>query len=123
MPIATIAVDDPITAAKINEIIGAINAVGVSWVNFDGTGAVSVRDSSGNIAGVARLTPGAYRITFTSAMPNANYFVAGLCSPNLGNDTGFVQLENQTTTYFDVYCRNDDGGANDCSIVTLLVIG
>ena len=123
MPITTLAVDDPLTAAKVNEIIDALNAIAVSTINFDGTGAVSIRSMSGNISGVTRLLPGAYRISFLTSMSDDDYVVAGMCSPNVGNDTGFVQLQNQSVNSFDIYCRNDDGGANDCSIVTITVFG
>ncbi len=46
-------------------------------VNFDGTGAVGVQTmrSQFNVASVNRTATGKYTITFTTAMPDANYVV------------------------------------------------
>ncbi len=123
MPISNVAVDGAIEASKINEIIDAINGLDLSWINFNGVGTVSIRASVGNIAGVTRLSSGQYRITFTTAKDSADYAVVANCTANAGNDTGFVMLVSLTTTHCDIYCRNDDGGANDCSIVSALIIG
>lgn len=123
MPISNVAVDGPITAEKINEIIDAINALQFSWVNFNGTGSVAIRASVGNIAGVTRLGGGSYRVSFTTPMSNANYAIAGNCSQTAGNDTGFVMITSMQTTHFDIHCRNDDGGIGDCQFVTLVVVG
>jgi hypothetical protein len=123
MPISNIAEDGAITADKINEIIDAINDLSISWINFNGNPSVAIRASVGNISGVTRTGSGQYRISFTTARSTADYAVAGNCTATAGNDTGFVMLTAQTTTYCDIYCRNDDGGANDCSIVSLFVVG
>ncbi len=123
MTISNVAVDGAITATKVNEIIDAINALSISWVNFNGTGAVTMRASVGNIAGVTRLGGGAYRITFTTEMESADYAVVGNCSPTSGNDTGYVVIQTLTTTHFDIHCRNDDGGIGDSQFVTLSVVG
>lgn len=123
MTIATIGVDDPITAAKFNEVINAINALGISWINFNGITPVSIRAVVGNIAGVTRTSAGLYRISFTTPRANANYMVVANCTANAGNDTGFVMLVALTTTYVDIWCRNDDGGANDSAIITVAIIG
>lgn len=60
----------------------ALNATGSApvyaaraWVNFDGaTGTIR---ASGNIASVTRTSAGTYTVTFTTAMPDANYSVVG----------------------------------------------
>ena len=59
-----------------------------AWVNFDGTkdttGATSTANtnrlirSSGNITSVLRNSVGDYTVTFTTAMPDANYSVGGM---------------------------------------------
>lgn len=123
MPISSVAVDGAIEASKINEIIDAINDLSISWINFNGVGSVAIRASVGNIAGVTRLSSGQYRITFSTPKSSADYAVTGLCTANAGNDTGFVMLVALTTTHVDIYCRNDDGGANDCSTVSLMILG
>lgn len=63
-----------------------------AWVNFDGTkdttGAVSTANTnrliraSGNVASVLRNGAGDYTITFTTAMPDANYAVMPISKYN-----------------------------------------
>ena len=79
-------------AANAGEIKKALNADNSppiyacrAWVNFDGTkdttGAASTANTnrqiraSGNVASVLRNGQGDYTITFTTAMPDANYAV------------------------------------------------
>jgi hypothetical protein len=103
--------DDAVTndklslAANDGEIKKAINADNSppifacrAWVNFDGTkdttGAVSTANTnrliraSGNVASVLRNGAGDYTITFTTAMPDANY-CATLGWTNAGPTTSF----------------------------------
>lgn len=43
-----------------------------AWVNFNGTGTVSIRES-GNVSSITDNGTGDYTINFTTAMPDANY--------------------------------------------------
>jgi hypothetical protein len=43
-----------------------------AWVNFDGTGTVSIR-ASGNVTSITDNGTGDYTVNFTTAMPDANY--------------------------------------------------
>jgi hypothetical protein len=93
--------DDAVTNDKLSltanagEIKKALNADNDppifacrAWVNFDGTkdttGATSTANTnrqiraSGNVTSVLRNGAGDYTITFTTAMPDANYSVAGI---------------------------------------------
>ena len=45
-----------------------------AWVNFDGTG--TIRDS-GNVSSITDNGTGDYTVNFTTAMPDANYSIAG----------------------------------------------
>ena len=45
-----------------------------AWVTFDGVSSATIL-SSVNVASVTRSTTGRYIVTFTDAMPNANYAV------------------------------------------------
>ena len=47
-----------------------------AWVNFDGTGTVSIDDSF-NVSSITDNSTGNYTINFTNAMPNAEYAVVG----------------------------------------------
>lgn len=46
-----------------------------AWVNFDGTGTVSIRDSY-NVSSITDLAVGDYRINFATAMDNTNFSVS-----------------------------------------------
>lgn len=123
MPIPNVNVGDPITEDLMNAIIDAINSVDISWVNFQGDGSVVIREFAGNIASVNHFGLGQYRITFSTPRSNANYAVVGNCTVGLGNDTGFIMLLTLTTTYVDIQVRNDDGGFNQASTVTVIIVG
>ena len=47
-----------------------------AWVNFDGTGAVAIRQS-GNVASITDYGTGHYGVNFTSALVDASYAVSG----------------------------------------------
>lgn len=68
--------DDTVSAAKLDgEQTGTAPVYGArAFVNFDGSGNIR---SSGNIASVAKNGTGDYTITFTTAMPDANYTISG----------------------------------------------
>jgi len=57
--------------------VGTAPAYGCrAWVNFNGTGTVSIR-ASGNVSSITDNGTGDYTVNFTTAMPDANYSVAG----------------------------------------------
>lgn len=47
-----------------------------AWVNFNGTGTVAIR-ASGNVSSITDNAVGDFTVNFASAMPDANYSVAG----------------------------------------------
>jgi hypothetical protein len=47
-----------------------------AWVNFNGTGTVAIR-ASGNVSSITDHGVGLYTLNYTTAMPNANYALAG----------------------------------------------
>jgi len=47
-----------------------------AWVNFDGTGTVSIR-ASGNVSSITDEGQGRYEVNFTTGMPDNNYVVVG----------------------------------------------
>lgn len=73
-----------------------------AWVNFDGTkdttGAVSTANTnrliraSGNVTSVLRNGTGDYTVTFTTAMPDANYCVQGLAG-YAGSISAIIRIE------------------------------
>lgn len=49
-----------------------------AWVNFNGQGTVAIRDAF-NVTSITDNGTGLYTLNFTTAMPTANYSVAGVC--------------------------------------------
>lgn len=69
-----------------------------AWVNFDGTlsGTITPR-ASGNIASVVKNGTGDYTITFTTAMPDANYCVNATGSNSSGGGAAAASAVNTST--------------------------
>ena len=63
-----------------------------AWVNFDGTGTVAIR-ASGNVTSITDNGTGNYTVSFTTAMPDANY-----ASPASTSNDGVLRVDLQTTT-------------------------
>jgi uncharacterized protein (AIM24 family) len=62
-----------------------------AWVNFNGTGTVAIR-ASGNVSSVTDNGNGDYTVNFTTAMPDANYNVVGMCNGTAGTGFGLVSV-------------------------------
>lgn len=71
----------------------AVKAYGCrAWVNFNGTGTVSIR-GSGNVSSVTDLATGKYEINFNSAMPDTNYCIN--CCSSSENGVGGIPVFHQ----------------------------
>ena len=55
-----------------------------AWIVFDGTGTVSITDDK-NVTTLTDVGTGIYRVTFTNAMPSANYVPVGIGQRQSGN--------------------------------------
>jgi hypothetical protein len=66
-----------------------------AWVNFNGTGTVAIR-ASGNVSSITDNGTGDYTINFTTAMPDADYSMAGSGDENA--DCPYVWLISKTTS-------------------------
>ena len=67
------------STAKFNQWLnsdGTENYKCRAWVNFNGTGTVAIR-ASGNVSSITDNGTGDYTVNFTTAMPDANYSLAG----------------------------------------------
>jgi len=72
------------------------------WVNMDGTGTISVRDSL-NVTSLTDIGTGQYAVNISSSMANANYAIAiGAKDNAYGNQnfTGKPSNSTQTTSLF-----------------------
>ena len=77
-----------------------------AWVNFNGTGTVSIRDDL-NIASLTDNGTGDYTLNFSNNMGNANYSV--VCGGILNRQVSTSRLEAtnvRTTTQCQVYSSN-----------------
>jgi hypothetical protein len=133
LPIARIA-DGAITAPKLSGAqTGSAPIYGCrAWVNFDGTrnaadtgastnGAnVKIR-ASGNVTSVLKNGTGDYTITFTTAMPDANYCV-NIVAGNTTAIFGLVRiLYTGTTTTQRVLISNTSPTAVDMNSVNVAI--
>jgi len=66
------------------------------WVNFNGTSTVAIR-ASYNVSSITDNGPGDYTVNFTTAMPDANYCVAGSASNTSAGGTAKSLLVSETT--------------------------
>jgi len=78
----------------------ALNATGSApvyacraWVNFNGTGTVAIR-ASGNVTSITDNGTGDFTVNFTTAMPDADYAVAGTVRRGSVNDDIVFRLAN-----------------------------
>jgi hypothetical protein len=148
LPIARIA-DDSVTDAKLSlaanagEIKKALNADNDppifacrAWVNFDGTkntaGEASTANTnrlirgSGNVTSVLRNGAGDYTITFTTAMPDANYAVVCACKfPNYtgGSEAQIIVIPTVLSSSSARFSAGNSSvaGMNDMDIVTVAI--
>ena len=89
-----------------------------AWGTFDGTGSGNLSFTGGNVASVTKISPGAYRVTFTNPAPHADYSISGSANPSGYIGAYFGVQNNATTTDFTINIRyNNDantgaGGAS-----------
>ena len=89
-----------------------------AWVNFNGTGTISTR-ASGNVSSITDNATGQYTISFSSAMPDANY------SAVAANDNGeyICFFGSYQTGQVQVRNYNPDGNAYvDTPIINVAII-
>jgi hypothetical protein len=72
-----------------------------AWVNFDGTGTVSIR-ASGNVTSITDNGTGDYTVNFTNAMPDANYAQVLIHSPSYGAAFPTPAFNSNTSTLTEV---------------------
>ena len=91
-----------------------------AWVNFNGTNA-AIR-GSGNIASITRASQGQYTITFSTAMPDANYCV-NVATGLIGTGWGGFDILSMTASSFQLRLFNVSGGTGyqDSEIINISV--
>jgi len=98
-----------------------------AWVNFNGTGTPSIRDSH-NISSLTDNGTGIYTVNFTNNTANANYSVSALPAWNTGS-TSFTfsvfvdESTLPTTSAIKLGTKRSDGTSTDKPYVALQVFG
>ena len=95
-----------------------------AWVNFNGTGTVAIR-ASGNVSSITDNGTGDYTVNFTTAMPDANYYVGGI-SGTPGASHGVIgapitSAANQQTSSIRIVALSLPGAARDDSFINVAI--
>jgi hypothetical protein len=116
--------------ANASNIMTALNASGSApiyaaraWVNFNGTGTVTIR-ASGNVTSITDNGTGDYTVNLTVAMPDANYSVVGSCAQS-GSGGRWMQVSSaaaQTTTSYRATTFNNSNVATDLEYVQTAIL-
>jgi len=112
-----------VTAPKLDGAqTGSAPIFGVrAWgsVNGEGTGSPALI-AGGNVSSTVSRASSVYTITFTTALPNANYSV--VATQFSAGGFIFIRVQDFTTTSFKVATINSTGGATDADF-TFIVVG
>jgi hypothetical protein len=96
-----------------------------AWVNFNGTGAVAIRDSY-NVSSVTDFAVGDYVINLAASMPNSNYAVFAL-GRNEGGYGGKANIRFGSSLYSSSFRiefnQISTPSAQDVAIATIIVFG
>lgn len=109
-----------INSAQLNSSIEA--KIALAWINFNGDGAASIRDSN-NVSSVDYNGTGDYGVRFANAAGNANY--AAVITPGGGANNGLVfEMSTITAGGFNFQVYSDVAGtAADATIVSAICFG
>ena len=91
-----------------------------AWINFNGTGTASIRDSH-NVSHITDDGTGRYFVSFSNAMSNANYAVAGAGRLNQG--TVSLITSNQTSGFNCYSYHSHNSTYEDNNAMQLIVFG
>lgn len=99
------------------------NATARAWVKFNGTGTVTIQ-SSYNVSSITDIGVGAYRVNFTTPMPDANYVVVHSCVQIIATNGGVSIapfLEAQTASSVRVQTYNTAFAGSDAETVSVAI--
>ena len=104
--------------AGFNDVVSFQNSSGTengtlcrTWVNFNGTGTVAIRDSF-NTSSITDNGTGDYTVNFTTALADANYALVSTS----GNGARILSAKDTATyppTTTTIRLRNTTGGGSD----------
>ena len=92
-----------------------------AWVNFNGTGTVSIRDDY-NVSSITDLGTGLYRVNFSSNMSNTSYSVSG-SALGTGTATRIMSPTTLATSNVEIATESGANTNTDCEIVCVAIFG
>ena len=97
-----------------------------AWVCFGYVGDQIVVRAAHNVAGVARLAAGRYRVHFAAPMPDANYCWTALARSNTNSGTQRLLIvrataDEKTPTHVDFCCATTSASFADSTEINLVV--
>jgi len=111
---------DTVGNLKFNSGFGSVaTAYGCrAWVNFDGTGTVSIRDS-GNVSSITDNGTGEYAVNFTTAMPDNNFSVVITGKVNRTCGLEIAGLTTTSVSFAQSIVTNADASDGDNMCVSI----
>ena len=99
---------------------GGINGAQLAkaWVNFDGIGTVSIRDSY-SVSSITDLGTGNYQVNFSSTFSTIPTVVASTSNTTVNTNYG-VNVNSHTTSTVQIYCT-ENGITADKGVVSVIV--
>ena len=95
----------------------AVSGVAAAWVNFDGTGTISIRQSE-NISSLTDVSTGRYKTNFTNSMSASNYSASGW-----DHSYGVGWYAQLITTFVDLVRANNNFTAADVANISVTAHG
>ncbi|MDA4845953.1 hypothetical protein [Hoeflea poritis] len=92
----------------------------MAWISFNGTGTPAIIASEG-FTSITDIGTGRWDLNFSTAMPNANYAVAGLFDNN--SNTQNMYFSNKTVNSVRAEITQSGASYVDISNVTIIVMG
>jgi hypothetical protein len=108
-------------------LVGNQKQVCTAWVNFDGTGTVSINDSF-NVSSITDNGTGDYTINFSSTYANSNYCLTAWCRDfDTNGDAACSALSGDTKTTSAIQIRTvntfNTGGSFDLPEICVAIFG
>jgi hypothetical protein len=115
---STVVVNSTATGFAIGT--GGINGAQLAkaWVNFDGIGTVSIRDSY-SVSSITDLGTGTYDVNFSSTFSTIPTVVASTSNQVVNTNYG-VNVNSHTTSKVQIYCT-ENGVTTDKGVVSVIV--
>lgn len=123
--ISTATIEYPQLSNNINELLNIVKRTARAWINFNGTGIISIRSSFG-ISSIIDNNVGDYTINFSVPFANTNYsFVTWARDYNTDNtiinNLGARSNTTKTTSSIRLIFSNDNNAVNydspECNII------